>query len=152
MSDKKDIRVGSIVAFALASGFLILLINLLRTLGVVPPPLLNEWPLLDRIQAVLTCTALGASCVLGSVFWGIKHFGLFSQVDRVLTRVPVGLIGVALVFLGGYILLTKSYNYHRGLLGLSDGAALLLGSFLCFWVCLFYGRDKSQTPTTASPP
>jgi hypothetical protein len=98
------------------------------------------------MTAVFACAALSACGVLATEF-GIGYFRFLSRVNSTLTRLPIGVCGLALFVYGCYILLTKGYNYHRGIIGNLDGACLLLGSFLFLWVFNFYGRQKSGQKT-----
>jgi hypothetical protein len=144
MKSQNDSRTVLVVGFILAVWLGMIVLRALTSFGILPPRPIEDWNLTERISALLNGAALAASTVLVSVFVGTKHFALFSRMDKMLTRWPVGLFGVLLIAFASYAVLTKAYQSDRGLLGVSEGASMLIGWFLCFWVFIFNGRKSSE--------
>lgn len=144
MKSRNDLRTAIVLSFIIAVWLGLIVLRALTSFGILPPRPIEDWSFTQRITALLDGAVLAASAVLASVFFGTKYFALFSRIDKILTRLPVGFLGVLLVAFASYTVLTKAYQYDRGLLGVSDGASLLVGWFLCFWVFLFHGRKGSE--------
>ena len=142
MNREYDFRTKVVLNFIVVLVILGIAKEVLEIFHFVPLPPLGEARLLDRISGILACMGVAAFGVLLSVRFGIKHFKTFSRLDKILTRLPVGFLGLALLIFSSHSILTKPYDYYHAF-GILDPVLLLVGSFLCVWVFLFYGRGNS---------
>jgi len=105
-----------------------------------------HWSWLPQLLAVLRVAAVSAVAVMAIILWSVRHFSVFSRLDRILTRVPVAGIGIALIGYAVFKLYAAPRPAQRVPLTETDAsqiAALFFGWFLFFWVFLFYGRKRS---------
>ena len=144
MKNDIDFRVKALLGFALVSAFGLLTVQGLTSVGVIVRQPFQDWTLLDRLCVIFGCAVLADVSVLASVYFGIKRFDLFSRLDKILTHLPIGVFGLGLIIFATYTVFTEGYDYRHSLLGISEPAAMFFGWFLCFWVFLFYKREKSD--------
>jgi hypothetical protein len=104
------------------------------------------WPWTDKLIGLLRCAVIADGLVLASTLWGPRHLSIFSLLDRMLTHLPVAAVGALLIAYASYTSLTKPHSPQRPSFDLANAGIMLSGSFLCFWVFLFYGR-KHSVPT-----
>src|SRR5688572_25074534 len=108
MKSPPDSRIKIVAGFILAVIVGSMIFGDLRSFDIIPLRPHADWPLLDRLSALLRCGALGVIVVLVSVFLGTKHFTMFSRRDAILTRLPFGICGLALMLSASYTVLTKA--------------------------------------------
>jgi hypothetical protein len=101
-----------------------------------------DWPTANKVMGLLRFAAVADALVLASTMWGVRHFTIFSLLDRMLTHRLVGVVGLVLMFLAIYLTLMKPDSSHRLAISLAHAALMWAGSFLFFWVFLFYGRKR----------
>ena len=101
-----------------------------------------DWPTANKLMGLLRFAAVADALVLASTMWGVRHFTIFSLLDRVLTHRLIGAVGLVLIFLAIHWTLVKPDSSHRLAASLGYDALMWAGSFLFFWVFLFYGRKR----------
>lgn len=144
-TDKRALRLCSI----LLAGFIWnIVINALETFHVINHTV-NEWSFLERFQVFTASVMAGGLAVIGAVFWGIKHFALFSKIDGFLTRWTTLSVGTLACVYGSSRLFTRTYAYDQALLDILTLCCLLTGSFLVSWCFLFLGRTNADNPPTS---
>jgi hypothetical protein len=120
-----------------------MVIEVLSTFHVINPTG-NGWSLWERVQALGATAMAGGLVVIGAVFWGTRHFALFSRVDQCLTRWTALAVGILAYVCGSYRLFTRTYAYDRALLDLLTLCCLLAGSIMVWWCFLFIGKTRED--------